>query len=102
MKVVYKHPAVVDLQRTQEYIETKLGNPKAARKLIASILHAISLLRENPAMGISLESKFGIESSVRFFVVAKQLIFYEITDQDTLTVLRVLDGRQDYLSILFG
>ena len=53
MNVVYKHLAVVDLQRTQEYIETKL-------------------------------------------------VFYEITDEDTLTVLRVLDGRQDYLSILFG
>lgn len=102
MKVVYKHPVVVDLQRTQEYIETKLGNPKAARKLISSVLHAISLLQENPAMGISLESKFGIESSIRFFVVAKQLVFYEITDEDTLTVLRVLDGRQDYLAILFG
>ena len=102
MNVVYKHRAVMDLQKTQEYIETKLGNPKAARKLISSILHAVSLLRENPAMGISLESKFGIESSIRFFVVAKQLVFYEITDEDTLTVLRVLDGRQDYLSILFG
>ena len=92
MNVVYKHRAVVDLQQTQEYIETKLGNPKAARKLISSILHAVSLLQENPAMGISLEAKFGIESSIRFFV----------TDEDALTVLRVLDGRQDYLSILFG
>ena len=52
-------------------------------------------------MGISLEAKFGIESSIRFFVVAKQLVFYEITGEDTLTVLR-MDGRQDYLSILFG
>lgn len=102
MNVVYKHPAVMDLQRTQEYIETKLSNPQAARKLISSILHAVSLLQENPMMGISLEAKFEIESSIRFFVVAKQLVFYEITDEDTLTVLRVLDGRQDYLSILFG
>ena len=102
MNVVYKHPAVVDLQRTQEYIETKLSNPQAARKLISSILHAVSLLQENPMMGISLEAKFGIESSIRFFVVAKQLVFYEITGEDTLTVLRILDGRQDYLSILFG
>lgn len=102
MKVVYKHPAVVDLQRTQEYIETQLGNPNAARKLVSSVLHAVSLLQENPAMGISLEAKFGIESSIRFFVVAKQLVFYEITDEDTLAVLRMLDGRQDYLSILFG
>ena len=102
MNVVYKHLAVVELQRTQEYIETKLGNPQAARKLVSSILHAVSLLQAKPMMGIALEAKFGIESSVRFFVVAKQLVFYEITDEDTLTVLRVLDGRQDYLSILFG
>ena len=99
---MYKHLAVVDLQGTQEYIETKLGNPQAAKKLILSILHAVSLLQENPAMEISLNAKFGIESSIRFFVVAKQLVFYEITDEDTLTILRVLDGRQDYLSILFG
>lgn len=74
MKVVYKHLAVLDLQRTQEYIAKKLANPKAARKLLSSILHAVSLLQENPAMEISLEAKFGIESSIRFFVVAKQLV----------------------------
>ena len=102
MNVVYKHLAVLDLQRTQEHIETKLGNPQAARKLISFILHAVSLLQENPMMGISLEAKFGIKSSVRFFSVAKKLVFYKITDEDTLTVLRVLDGHQDYLSILFG
>ena len=48
MKIVYKHQAVLDIRQTQEYIAETLGNKRAAQKLVASILKAISLLEENP------------------------------------------------------
>ena len=87
---------------TQEYIAETLGNKRAAQKLVASILKAISLLEENPMMGVSMKAKFEIKTSIRFFVVAKHLVFYEIIEDNMLSILHVLDGRQDYLAILFG
>ena len=102
MKIVYKHQAVLDIRQTQEYIAETLGNKRAAQKLVASILKAISLLEENPMMGVSMGAKFEIKTSIRFFIVAKQLVFYEISEDNMLSILRVLDGRQDYLAILFG
>ncbi|WP_423230952.1 hypothetical protein [Ruthenibacterium lactatiformans] len=30
------------------------------------------------------------------------MVFYEISEDNMLSILRVLDGRQDYLAILFG
>lgn len=102
MKIVYKHQAVLDIRQTQEYIAETLGNKGAAQKLVASILKAISLLEENPMMGVSMGAKFEIKTSIRFFIVAQHLVFYEISEDNMLSILRVLDGRQDYLAILFG
>ena len=98
MKIVYKHQAVLDIRQTQEYIAETLGNKGAAQKLVK----AISLLEENPMMGVSMGAKFEIKTSIRFFIVAKHLVFYEISEDNMLSILRVLDGRQDYLAILFG
>ena len=75
MKIVYKHQAVLDIRQTQEYIAETLGNKRAAQKLVASILKAISLLEENPMMGVSMGAKFEIKTSIRFFIVAKHLVF---------------------------
>ena len=58
IKIIYKPQAVLDIRQTQEYIAQTLGNKKAAQKLVASILKAISLLEENPMMGISMEARF--------------------------------------------
>ena len=52
-------------------------------------------------MGASLNSKFDVNSDLRFLIVAKQLVFYRIEDMDIISIVRVLDGRQDYTSILF-
>lgn len=101
IKIIYKHQAVLDIRQTQEYIAQTLGNKKAAQKLVASILKAISLLEENPMMGISMEARFE-KNFYTFFVVAKHLVFYEISEDNMLSILRVLDGQQDYLAILFG
>ena len=70
MKIVYKHQAVLDIRQTQEYIAETLGNKRAAQKLVASILKAISLLEENPMMGVSMGAKFEIKTSIQAIVYA--------------------------------
>lgn len=103
MRVSYKRAAVKDMEATRDYIAGRLKNPKAAKKLMAALLKAISLLMDNPYMGAALAEKFEIATDVRYFVVSKQLIFYHVDEESgTIEILRVLDGRTDYLSVLFG
>lgn len=103
MRVSYKRAAVKDMETTRDYIAGRLKNPKAAQKLMASLLKAVSLLADNPYMGAALAEKFEIATDVRYFVVAKQLIFYRVNkENEVIEILRVLDGRMDYLSVLFG
>lgn len=101
MKVVYRPAAIDDIQSTAAYIENELNNPQAAQRFKERILHSVSLLKDNPNMGKLLADKFdSIESAYRYIVVNKQLIFYEIID-DVIEIVRVLDGRTDYLTHLF-
>lgn len=103
MKVLYKSAAVRDLQAARDYIAQRLKNPKAAQKLVTAVLKAASLLADNPYMGAALAEKFDFATDIRYFVVSKQLIFYRVdTTQGVIEVLRILDGRTDYLAVLFG
>ena len=102
-RVSYKRAAVKDMEATRDYIAGRLKNPKAAKKLMEALLKAISLLADNPYMGAALAEKFEIDTDVRYFVVSKQLIFYHVDNVNgVVEILRVLDGRTDYLSVLFG
>ena len=77
--------------------------PASITKLMTALLKAISLLADNPYMGAALAEKFEIATDVRYFVVSKQLIFYRVDEGNSvIEILRVLDGRTDYLSVLFG
>lgn len=102
MRLQYRPAAIADIQRAADYIENVLKNRSAAQRLKAKILQGTSLLKENPQMGTLLSSKYdGLDTSMRFIVISKQLVFYEI-DNDMIEVVRVIDGRMDYLTHLFN
>lgn len=101
MRLKYRPAAIADIQRAADYIEKVLKNRSAAQRLKTKILQGASLLKENPQMGTPLSSKYdGLDTSIRFIVISKQLVFYEISD-DVVEIIRVLDGRTDYLVHLF-
>ena len=101
MRIVYKRTALFDLQRTRDYITDTLKNKSAVQKLVTSVLHAVSLLSDHPIMGTALNSRYDVDSDIRFLVASKQLVFYQIIDDSLISVIRILDGQQDYMSILF-
>ena len=101
MKIRYKQTAISDIQETENYIRTDLHNAAAAKKLTARIVQAVSLLRDNQYMGTPLDSRFDVESDLRYLLVSDHLIFYRVAEESHIEVTRVLNGRQDYLSILF-
>lgn len=101
MKAVYRPAAIDDIRSAAGYIENELKNPVAAQRYKERILYSVSLLKDNPNMGNLLSNKYeSVESGYRYIVVNKQLVFYEITE-DIIEIVRVLDGRTDYLAQLF-
>ena len=101
MKLKYRPAAIADIQNACGYIRDKLKNPRAANNLKSRILYGASLLKETPYMGIPLDSKYeGLETEIRFLIVSKHLVFYEVHD-DMIEIIRILDGRTDYLTYLF-
>ena len=60
------------------------------------------MLKDNPNLGALLADKFSLTDDVkyRYIIINKQIVFYEVND-DVIEIVRVLDGRTDYLSKLF-
>ena len=60
------------------------------------------MLADTPYMGTPLCSKYDVDTDLRFLVVAKHLVFYRVEEAEkSVVVTRVLDGRRDYLALLF-
>ena len=100
MKILYRPAAIKDIESAADYIEYQLKNPFAAEKLKTTILKKVALLKDNPEMGMKLSDKFDIETDYRFIIVNKQIVFYEL-HSDYIEIIRILDGRTDYLTHLF-
>lgn len=101
MTVRYTPEAIRDLQALRGYIGKNLSNPKAAGRIVKLILDTCSQLKNHPLLGASVEAKTGHFTGLRFVICEKWLAFYRM-DEDIISVARILDGRQDYLHILFG
>ena len=72
MRIKFKKTAVEDMRATKRYIREQLNNPSAAAKLTRRVYDAIMLLE-----------------------------FYRVVGNEYVEVTRVLDGRQDYMALLF-
>ena len=101
MKIRYKRTALEDIRETEQYIRNVLHNGSAAKKLTKRVVQAVSLLADNPYMGTPLSSRFDVETDLRYLLISEQLVFYRVVDGAYVEVTRVLNGRQDYLTILF-
>lgn len=103
MKLEYTPEAINDLLECKDYIGKSLHNPKAAARITKRILDTCALLKQFPEMGVSVEAKTGVETSLRMLNCENQIAFYRIdADSETVFVSRIIDGRQDYLRLLFG
>ena len=101
MRLQYTPQAIADLQEIRSYIQHDLQNPKAAAKISKTILDTCAILKDHPKAGFSLQAKTGRETDFRGLVIANYLAFYRITGSE-ISLVRVLDGRQDYIRVLFS
>ena len=101
MKLRYTPEARLDIKSIQQYVSQDLGNPNAANRIINNIVMCCSNLTQNPMLGMRLSAKIGRETDLRYIICGKYLVFYRV-DVSAISVIRILDGRINYLRILFG
>ena len=100
MRIMYTPASIEDIKSSANYIKDKLKNPTAALTFKTRIVKAVSLLKDSPNMGVKLSEKTdAVKKDYRFIIVNNYLIFYRI-EGDVIVVVRILDGRTDYLRFL--
>lgn len=100
MKLVISPQVIEDLKEIKTYISDDLYNPDAASRIIRKVRDSYKKLKDNPYMGVSLNTVVDIETDFRYLVNGSYLIFHRIID-DTVRIERVLYGRRNYIQILF-
>ena len=101
MKINYRPAAINDMQQLTDYIKNELKNPSAGLSISSNIQKSISHLKFNPQMGSVLNSRYEeISPEVRFIIVNKQLVFYEV-HKEYIKIIRILDGSADNIARLF-
>ena len=98
--VLFTPDAAEDIIGTRNYIADVLKNPEAADRLVQKLMDNAADLSDNPEIGMKLSSRFGIETDYRYLVMDKYIIVYRIDDSN-VRIIRVFNGRQDYLTNLF-
>jgi addiction module RelE/StbE family toxin len=100
-RVRYSGAANRDLTQIGDYIADELKNPRAALSTLNRIQDAIDKLSEFPLMGAPLSCVTGVDTDYRFLICGNYLAFYR-PQEDEVLIDRILYGRRDYLTILFG
>ncbi len=101
MRLRYTPQARTDLREIRAYIAETLANPQAADRMAKRLLQSCQRLKPYPQLGPRLAEKIGRETGLRYLVSGNYLIFYR-AEPGCISVLRILDGRTDYLRTLFS
>lgn len=101
MRLQYSPEAREDLRRAAQYIAFEFRNPTAAKELVQRIMQSCSALKRFPQMGMRLSEKIQWETPLRFLICGNHIVFYRV-DGSEIYVTRIIDGRTNYLQVLFG
>ena len=94
-------PAVYDdLVEIRTYISETLSNPEAAQSIVSDLLDAIQSLSELPLRGTLLKTVVPLPVAYRFIPCHKYLIFYRLTEENTVFVSRVLLRNRNHWRLL--
>ena len=99
--IKYSGASLADLEQIGDYIAEQLNSPQAALSTVRKIQDSIDNLTDFPLMGTPLSSIYDVETDCRFLVCGNYLAFYRLIG-DYVFIDRILYGKRDYISILFG
>ena len=99
-KVKLSAAAKADLQEIRRYICSVLSNPGASKQTMKRITSHLHTLEQFPEAGTPILIP-GSPVAYRYLVCGSYMAFYHVHNEEVM-VDRILYGRRDYLSILFG
>lgn len=100
MRIIFTPEALNDIENIKNYLLDEYG-PQTTVKNIKKVLKSIRSLEQFPLQGSGVWEKYGIESDYRYIYTTHNYVFYRVSS-DSVRVIRILDVRRDFLSILFG
>jgi len=101
MKIRYSPAARSDLLELRRYIASEFGAAVAAKSM-GKIVSDISSLKRHPALMRPLSDKIARSSAYSYFLCGKYSIAILAVAGSLISVVRVLDGRTDYATTVFG
>ena len=99
-EIFFSPEARKDLLEIGDYIALQLRNKPAAQGLLVRIRKEVMALGQFPESGTPVDFP-GLSAVYRYLVCGNYLIFYHLVE-NAVRIDRILYGRRDYLSILFG
>ena len=100
-KLVISPEAARDLEKIKQYIIYELKNPSAARRVVRSITKDLRILEHHAEAGPSVAALTGYSSDLRILVCGNYIVIYKV-EGSTVFIARVINARQDYVTVLFG
>lgn len=97
----FSEDAQHDLLEIKSYIAGELDNSASAVSTIRKIIADIRALKNFAMLGTQLSSVAAVPGNYRFLVTGNYLTFYHVSGTEVY-IDRILYGRRDYLSCLFG
>lgn len=100
-KLIVAPQAMLDIDNIGTYISEDLKAPEAAGALIDRILNAIGRLKDFPFSGEKIKFTYIPDYNVRRIIVDHYIVLYRAEELNgTVSVLRILYGRTDYINYL--
>ena len=100
-KIRIVKPAQTEIREIYRYITEQLKNPAAARRLISLIDKEIQSLKENPGRFALVSDPYLASKGYRKIVVRNHLVFFIVREKEqVVSVMRVLYGRRDWMTLL--
>ena len=92
-----------DLVRAITYIADMLKAPLAAERLLDDIEKETAVLAENPYLFSLSHDEYIAHRGIRHVKVKNYMLFYTVNeDARTITIIRMLYARRDWIQLLGG
>ncbi len=101
MTIRYSPAALADLRTLRDYLTDAFGT-SVAQETLAKILTDIHALETFPALARPLSDKINRPTGYLYLLSGRLSIIILRKSDDTISVIRILDTRSDYISEIFS
>jgi toxin ParE1/3/4 len=98
--VLMTHIATDDLKGIAAYIANELREPATAKKLVSKLREEVMSLAELPTRQALVADETLAIQGIRKLLIDNYVVFYVVTEKETVTIVRILNSRRDWVSLL--